>query len=115
MLQSLHNIQALGTDGELAHITVFKNALPNAIHLHCFEHFQYNCDSKLRALNFKDATWQEILADIHGVEDLDQRQLGLVDAADTANFDVKLAAVAERWDKLEKMGRRVLPGESANP
>ena len=49
-----------------------------------------------------DATQQEILADIVGVKEPDHRQLSLVNAVDTADFDAKLAALAESWNELEK-------------
>ena len=115
LLPSLSNIRAFGTDGELALVTAFKNAYPNAIHLRCFKHFQDNCDAKLRALNLVDAVRQEILGDIVGVEGPDQRELGLVDAVDEHDFDTKLAMLEERWEKLEKEGRKMIPGEVVQP
>ena len=115
LLPSLRNIKALGTDGELALMGAFQDAFQNAIPLRCFKHFQDNCESKLRSLNLDDTAHQEILADIVGVEQPECRQLGLVDAVDLSDFDAKLAALEERWNKLEKEGRRVVPGETFEP
>lgn len=115
LFPSLIGIKALGTDGELALAGAFLHALPNAIHLRCFKHFQDNCESKLRALNLDDVARQEILADIMGVEQPGQKQLGLIDAISSSDFDTKLALVEKRWNKLEAEGRRVAPGEGVKP
>lgn len=75
LLPSLHQIKAFGTDGELALVTGFQNAFPDAIYLRCFKHFKDNCQDKLRALNLDDPSTKEILADIFGFDGPDQREL----------------------------------------
>ena len=77
-----------------------QNGFPDAIHLQCFEHFQDVCESKLCALNIS-VGHQEVLADIFGVEGLEQRQFSLVDAIDS-EFDAKLVAVEEQWYEVER-------------
>jgi hypothetical protein len=108
---NLRNIQAIGTDGEQALV----NAFPNSIFLRCIKHFTDNIITKLRDLNFDAATMQEIIADIVGVESADERQLGLVDAVDSLDFDVKLASLEMRWNKLEVEGRKVIQGVRIEP
>ncbi len=61
-----------------------------------------------------DVACQQVIADIVGVEECEQRQLGLVDALDS-DFETKLATLQERWNKIEKEGRRVVPGENVEP
>ena len=85
LLPTLHSIQAIGTDGELALTKALKNAFPNALHLRCFKHFQDNCDAKLRALNLDDTVRKEILADMFGTDGTEVKQLGLVDAVDSSD------------------------------
>jgi len=43
----------------------------------------------------------EILADIFGMSDSEQTQLGLVDATDPADFAFKLMALQDRWNQLK--------------
>ena len=101
LLPSLHHIQAIGTDGEQALASAFENAFPNAIFLCCFKHFQDNCIAKLQALNFDTDACQEILTDIFGVEGTEEIQLGLVDSVGSSDFDTKLVALENRWNRLE--------------
>ncbi len=116
LLPSLRSIKALGTDGELALTGTLDT--PSQILFTCAASSTFKTtDSKLRALNLDDVAREEILADIVGVEGLEQRQVkvSLVDAVNSSNFDTKLARLEERWNKMEKEGRRVVPGEHVKP
>ena len=112
---ALRHIQAIGTDGEVALTTAFENAFPGAIHLRCFKHFRDNCESKLRDLNFSSFAQQEILADIFGLDDPEQRQLGLVDATNVSDFAAKLKSLEPRWNRIEMKSRKAFPGEVIVP
>ena len=118
LLPSLRKIKAYGTDGELALGIAFENAYPDGIHLRCFKHFCDNCEAKLRELNLIDAARQEILRDIHvhvlGIDGPDHRELGLVYSNDD-DFDDKLVSLEKRWNKIEKEGHKVVPGENVQP
>ena len=115
LLPSLSNIQAFGTDGELALVAGFRNAFPNAIHLRCFKHCRDNCEAKLKELNLNDSARQEIIADIFGTECSTQIQLGLVDAVSEQDYDTKFGALKQRWNELEMRGKRVPTGEEVIP
>jgi len=47
--------------------------------------------------------------------ELEQKHLSLVDAVSSFDFDTKLARVEERWNKLERNSRRVVPRECIIP
>lgn len=115
LFPTLRHIQAIGTDGEIALTAAFENAFPGAIHLRCFKHFRDNCESKLRDLNFSSFAQQEILADVFGLDDPEQRQLGLVDATNASDFGAKLKSLETRWNKIEMESRKALPGEVIVP
>ncbi len=83
--------------------------------MRCFKLFQDNLESKLRALDLDDLTREEILADIVGVDGGEERQLGLVDAINVSDFEAKLSQLEERWNRLEKAGRKSLPSECVTP
>ena len=43
----LCKIKAIGTEEEIALIDALKEVIPDAIHLHCFNHFRKNIKTKL--------------------------------------------------------------------
>ena len=98
---ALRNIRAFGTDGEQELYKAFKMQLPNAIHLRCFRHFRTNLTDKLTKLGIPSSVTKEFLQDVFGKTIGEVHEAGLVDSVSAEEFDAKLEAYHEIWDKRE--------------
>ena len=59
-------MKCLGTDGEEALFTAFKQACPEAIHLLCLLHCRHNIKDELRELHVGGDAQEIVIADIFG-------------------------------------------------
>ena len=100
--KNLSNICAFGTDGEAALIEAFQQQCPFATHLLCFTHCRENIKRKLRELHLPSSVSAEYLLDIFGGHKGTTFVEGLADAQSGTDFDDKLAALEEVWNKREE-------------
>ena len=94
----IRNVHCFGTDDEEALVNAFISEFDEAsIHLLCFNHMKQNFKEKWRVVHLPEGTREIISEDIFGSDD----KKGLVDALDTAKFDIMVEEKKKKWDELE--------------
>ena len=98
--KNLTNILSFGTDGESALIEAFRKQCPFAIHLTCFTHCRENVKRKLRELNIPLEATKEYTSEIFGGQTGTTFIEGLADASSESDFDKKLEALEDVWERV---------------
>ena len=99
----LSRIIVVGTDGELAITKALKAILGEAvIHLRSFINMKDNTHRKLTDFLLPERIREEITKDIFGYQMGTIYVKGILDAESTTDFDLRLAALREKWDGLEQ-------------
>ena len=98
MSRGLIHLKAFGTDGELALSDAFSHEFSSADHLICSIHMQRNIKQKLIDLRLPETKRNEILKDICGKQCDETLYEGLVDAADSLEFDEQLDYLQKKWE-----------------
>ena len=93
----LANIQAFGTDGEVALSSALAHEFKSAIHLLCFNHVRRNLKEELRSLTVPLEVQSEILGDIFGKRIESMHLTGLVDSRSAQDFETSLANLVQKW------------------
>ena len=93
----LQNVQAFGTDGDLALIEAFSHNFRDARQLRCFIHLKRNISDKLRERGIPSNESSEFIADIFGKNCGSLYEEGLVDAEDAEDFEGRLGNCEEVW------------------
>ena len=99
--KSLRNVLAFGTDGDKNLADALGHNFPFAVQLRCFLHFKKNIQQKLRDLAIPNHVSEKLLDDIFGKQEGNVKIEGLVDSSSVEDFDCKLEALEESWNKLE--------------
>lgn len=101
---SLSDVLFIGSDRDAAIDKGFKQPFPIATLLACKTHVEDNIKTKLRDLEINGKAKREFLKDIFGDEK--EKEKGLVDCLSTSEFDEKLQALREVWNKRERSARK---------
>ena len=102
---SLSNVRCFGTDGETALYEAFKHTCPASIHLICCIHVRRNIISKLTDLGIKECYRRVIIEDIFGKKEGTHMHEGLIDAANSKEYENGLKILQKKW-------KNMMPGDS---
>ena len=111
LVPQLHQVKAVGSDGEAALCKAIHDCLPNAIHLRCVKHLKDNIERKLKDMHFKSQATKELLSDIFGTIADGMHELGLADADDEDDFKAKLQSLKQEWNTIELESRSFRSGQ----
>eukprot|EP00112_Aurelia_sp_Birch-Aquarium-sp1_P021630 Seg5874.1 transcript_id=Seg5874.1/GoldUCD/mRNA.D3Y31 product="hypothetical protein" protein_id=Seg5874.1/GoldUCD/D3Y31 len=93
-------IKKVGHDLDNAIGNGLTDILRNAERLYCTEHLQKADERHMKEKGANASTIKRIMADIYGTQHGFVEELGLADALDPDDFDVKLASLKVIWDGL---------------
>ena len=96
-------IQFIGTDGEEALISAFKESCPGVENLRCFIHFKKNLVDKMSDIGIPKCDQYELVADVLGVQKGEVFEAGVVDA-EKETFDMQFNSLKDAW--LKKLGEK---------
>ena len=96
----LEGLSAVGTDGEKALSSAFKSVFPGSSHLLCQLHKRDKITVKLRLMNMKEPSTEQILGDILGSGNGEAQFSGLIDSTNVSDFNTKLQNLKPKWDFL---------------
>ena len=96
----LFNIKKIGHDLHTAISKELTDVLRNAENLYCTQHLQKADERHLKAMCANRNTTERIMADIYGAQHSSVQELGLADAVDEEDLDVKLMSLKNVWDEL---------------
>ena len=102
---SLSNVRCFSTDGETALCEAFKHTCPASIHLICCIHVRPNITSKLTDLGIKECYRRVIIEDIFGKKEGTRMHEGLIDAANSKEYENGLKILQKKW-------KNMMPGDS---
>lgn len=100
MCPSLHNLLAIGTDGEEALSSAFLSVFQNTVHLQCALHKRENLMRKLNELKVDIIKAKQILSDVFGTKIDDTYFEGLIDSVDCKDFLEKVETLRSKWELL---------------
>ena len=87
----LKNLRAIGTDGEIAISSAFRERCLFLVVLFCAIHLRRNLTDKMIAMGIPESSRKEICADIFGQQVGTQLEQGIIDADDEEEFHVRSA------------------------
>ena len=97
---NIRNLNAIGTDQDIAIYRGFATQIPDLKLLLCAYHLQKNDAQKIRELVRQKGALKNIICDIYGRNYGGVKELGLVDSTDIDDFRIKLESLKSVWDNL---------------
>ena len=97
---NIRNLNAIGTDQDIAIYRGFATQIPDLKLLLCAYHLQKNDAQKIRELVRQKGGLRNIICDIYGRNYGGVKELGLVDSTDIDDFRIKLESLKSVWDNL---------------
>ena len=98
--RSLSCINAVGTDGEEQLSKAFGTVFSGATKLLCAVHKRDNITSKLREFKVTEEVSKEILNSVFGYQVENTHHAGLIDSADSTDFQIKMEQLKIKWEAL---------------
>ena len=96
----LNDLQAMGTDGEVALINGWKAVFKNALHLQCDLHMRENIDAQLKEYGVDNFLAMKVLFNIFGRQIGHSKLKGLVDCTSEHDFDTFLEKCLKEWKQF---------------
>ena len=97
---NIRNLNAIGTDQDIAIYRGFATQIPDLKLLLCAYHLQKNDAQKIRELVRQKGALKNIICDIYGHTYGGVKELGLVDSTNMDDFQIKLESLKSVWDNL---------------